>query len=476
MKPINFSASLMMALIFLSGGLRAETWSLSECIDHALEHNISIEERKLEKELTHNRYQQNREDRYPTLSFSGGHNYDFGRTVDQFTNDFATEGVHSNRLNLNAEVTLFDGFRKRNTLDKNQTELRANEKATEDQKWQIRRDVMQAYLDVLLNKELLASREVQLERLTTEHDEIEKRVEAGDQAEADLIDLEAEKARQEREIVNAENQLEMAYLQLQQLLELPFDEEFEIEEPADNPQIDDSPEAVPHSREILAEAQESHPGLRERELNRRVAEKDIDIANANRYPTISLQGNLGSGYSGNRQEVLNQGELVGQEQIGFTSGGEEVIRPIYEPETQTVPYTDQIDNNINQSISISISYPIYDNRRSSYQEQEATLNKQLADKRYQQMEKQLLDEIQRARTDAIGAVKEFEAAQKAVEARQESFENTQQQMEAGMATPYRFNEAASRLQEAEFEMARAQYEYIFKREMLELFKGENPEM
>lgn len=448
-----------------------DTWTLQDCIDQAVKNNLSVQESELETNRAELQYDRSKEDRYPSVNFNMGHTYNFGRTIDRFTNDFATEGVHSNNLGLSANFTLFDGFRKQRRLSKNEKTIEARKKGTEEEKWNIRKNVIQAYMDVLLNKALLESRQNRLEALTNEVEATKKRVKAGDQTKADLLDLKADRAGQEVEVTNAENNLKLAKLQLRQLMQLDSGASFNVKRP-ESVEEKDAREKIPETTKIFEAAKNQHPGLERIRLEKQLAKKEQEIARSDYYPTLTMQGSLGSGYSGNRQEVVDQGELVGRETVGVTENGQKVLRPVYDPNVQTVPYWEQLDNNFNQSISLSLNIPIYDGNRADYNVEEARINRQVADRQLKQRQNQLLNDIESARTDALAAAKRYEATKQSVKAHETALENAGKRMEAGMGTSYRYSEALSNLQEAESEMLRARYEMRFKKALLDMFMGD----
>ncbi len=442
--------------------LRAEPLTLQECINMALKNNLNVEERSIENRLRENTYRQNRESRYPTLSLTGGHNYNFGRTIDPFTNEFATQGIHANQAGLRLQFDLFEGFRNRNTLQKNQLEIQAGEEGRNREEWRITMEVVNAFMEVLFAEEMVTNQIRSIEILEEELQTVGVKVEAGEMTRNDLLQLEADLARRNMELTTARNNQRISYLTINQLMNMPFDHQFTPE----NPEIElPREDALPDVREVYAAARNHYPGFQQAKYEIQAAGKEQDIARSGYYPTIGLHASMGTGFSGARNEPVGNPEM---QQIAITESGEGVVAP-YFPNYQTVPFADQLDNNLNQTVGISISFPVYDGRNARYQSQHAAIQKDLAENRLEQLERSLEQEVENVHADATAALQRLRAAEASLHAHEKAYENTAQRYRAGMVNTLEYMQSGSNLEDARSEKLRSQYEFYLKKTLLDLY-------
>jgi outer membrane protein len=450
------------------GALQSDGLTLEEIIAIAVEQNPDVQTKKIEERLMESSYRENQESRYPVFRLNGGHQYNVGRTIDQFTNEFVTRGAHSNQAGIQMQFNLFDGFRSSNTIEKSRLDMQAGKYAIQQEEWSLTMEVVNAYLNVLFSEEMVENRRNQVSLIDKELSVTSRKVEAGEMTRNDELQLKAELAGVEADLVSAENDKRLAYLTLKQLMNMPSDQDLLIEPPELNPVIN---EPLPEAGEVFRAAREHYPGFRQMQLEIESAEKELAVARSSFYPSVNLHASLGTGFSGARLEPYGDPEVEGFRTIGYTTGGEPVVTPEYSIDTRTVPFTDQLDNNLNRSVGISFSVPIYDGRRAHYKTEQANIRINMVEHRKLQMERMLEMETERIHADAVAASVKYEAALKAYNAHQRAFENSHQRYQAGMLNTLEFMQSGNQLREAESSKLQARYEFYFKRKLVELYMG-----
>jgi outer membrane protein len=472
MQPMKNAVTLLLVMILVlpAGSSAQQPWSLEDCILHALENNIQIKQQSLGVDIARENLSQSRANRFPSLNGSASHNYNFGRTVDPLTNEFATETVRSNNFNLSSGLTLFSGFQITNIIRQNELELQASRYDVERMQNDIALLVASYYLQILFSKELLAIAENQLEITRQQVDRTSRLVEAGTLARGNLFTIEAMAATEELQVVNAQNNLQLAYLDLVQLLDLESTEDFSIV----TPDITISPgeDHLYAPLNIYQTAVQSQPEVLSANIRVESAERGVDIARGARSPSLNLRGSYGSGYSTAIQEIT--GIFPGEPQeIGITESGELVYGPSFDIQTDTKPFADQLRDNESRSLGLFLTIPIFNNyqvRSSVNRSRIALENARLSN---QLVRDQLFKTIQQAHADAQAALKRYTATEKNVTALEEAFRYTEQRFNVGMVNALEYNDARNRLAAAQSELTQSKYEYVFRLQILEFYMG-NP--
>ncbi len=440
MKRKILSLGLIMLLSPLVILSQQKAWTLEECISHALENNIRIKQQEIMTEYQVTALEQSKLGLLPTLNGSASHNYAFGRVLDMTTYTFTNQTVQSNNFNFGSNVTLFRGLINYNTIKKNSYQVLASEQDLEKFKDDISLNVALAYLQILLNQELVTATEGQVKQTKQQIERTGKLVAAGSLARGNLLDIEAQAAREELQLVNIENQLTISLLNLAQMLELQNIEGFAVAIPAitvESTVIDADPTT------IFSVAEKTRPEILSAEYQLKSAEYDLAIAKGGRSPRLSLGASASTGYSDKRLKLG----------------------------TDPYPFSEQLNDNLNYGLGFSLNIPIFNGWQVNTGIKNSRLNIDNSAYTLENTKKQLYKTIQQAYTDASGALKKFFASQKAVTSLEEAFRYSEQKLEVGMVTAVEYNQAKTQLLSAQSEMAQAKYEYVFKTKVLDFYKG-----
>lgn len=447
-----------------------EPWSLEKCINYALSNNIQVKQQQLSVDLSKENLLQSKGNVLPDLNANGTHVYNFGQTVDRYTNAFANNRVQSNNFYMSSNVNLFSGLRNYNNIRKNKLELEASKFDLDKIKDDISLQIATAYLNILFNIELLKVAQDQIDVTKQQLERTKKLVEAGADARGKQLTIEAQLASEEMQAVDAQNQLDLSYLLLSQLLDLPTPAGFEIEKPEINMTGESLGLIQPEL--VFSNAVANRPEIKSAETRLKSSEMSVKIAKGGLSPSLILSGSIGTGYSEARQEFAGMRNTGRTDTLGFYLGN-----PITFPEQEylykKVPFGSQLKDNLNESIGLYLSVPLFNRFQTKNQISGAKIAMKNAGYTLEWNKIQLNKTIQQAYADATAALKRYQAAQKSVEALQESFKYAEQRFNVGMLNPTDYNDAKNKLTKAQSDLLQAKYNYVFRKKILDFYNG-NP--
>ena len=445
----------LLVLFLASGGIilsQQKVWSLEECIKYAIDNNIQIKQ-----QVVQTRFQKNSLDLawlklLPSINGSASQNFSFGRALDQTTYQFTShQNVKSNNFYAGGNLNLFNGLQNSNNIKKNEYELLAGEEDLQNIKDNVALNVALAYLQILLNKELVAATDNQLKITLQQIEKTKRLVDAGSSARGNLLQIEAQAAQEEVQLITLKNQLETSYLNLTQLLELKTPEGFEIIIPEIS--VDSNAIVTGNIDEIFVQAQGVRPEVKSSELMLTASKYDLKVSRGGRSPSLTMNHSFSTGYSDIRQKLLGLDPVTSA--------------PIY----GKYPFSDQVNDNITYGIGFTLNVPIL----NGWQVNKNVSNSKLAiqNRQYslEATKKQLYKNIQQSYTDAVAALKKYNASNKAVVSSEESFRYTEQKFNVGLVTPVDYNAGKTQLLKAQSDLAQAKYEFIFKTKVLDFYKG-----
>ncbi|WP_071147295.1 TolC family protein [Bacteroides ihuae] len=413
-----------------------EAWSLRQCIDYAIEHNVSVLQ-------TQNTVEQQKVDvntakwaRLPNLNGSASQNYSWGRSASPADNSYINTNSGSSNFGLSTNVPLFTGMQLPNQYALSQLNLKANMEDLKKAKEDLSVNVASSYLQVLFNKELLKVAQEQVTLSKEQYARIAKLAELGKSSVAEVAEAKARIAQDELSCVQADNNYRLSLLDLSQLLELPTPEGFTLDFPDTNPTF--VPITPPD--DIYLQAMASKSGILAAQYRLEGSERSIRIAQSGYYPQLSFGAGLSTGF--------------------YTVNGKAGEN-----------FSKQLDNNLNKYISFSLSIPLFDRFVTRNRVRTARLQQLNYSLQLDNAKKGLYKEIQQAWYSAVAAESKYNSSTVAVEANQESFHLMSQKLENGKATSVEYNEAKLNLMKAVSDRIQAKYDYIFRTKILDFYKG-----
>jgi outer membrane protein len=459
-----FTATLIYGQKRDSVASPGQAWSLEQCINYAWEHNISVKQSELNLDIAKNNVTQSKANVLPNVSGFVSQTYNYGLTVNPFTNTFANGEVTADDFALSGSLTIFSGLQNMNIIRQNEANYHASTYDLLSNKNNIALSIAQAYLQILLDEELLEETKGQHEVSLQEVEHTRILVDAGSLAKSNLLDIESQEANDEVNEVDAQNNLDIANLSLVQLLDFDSTKGINILRPEisipENPTIN-NPEV------IYSTALTNQPDIQSAQLKWESAQRGEVVSAGALYPKLSLTGSVGTGYStGNYAEVPTLDTL----HATYNGSPLSFLYPSY-GEGTVVPFSQQWKNNRNESFGFRLTIPIFNGLQSNIAYQNAKLNEQNSYYNYVTAQLNLRKTIQQAYADAYAALKKFHAEEKSVASLNESFGYTKSKFDVGAATALDYNTAKTNLEKAQLDMLQAKYTYVFKLKVLDFYEG-----
>ena len=428
---------LSLALVQLQGAAQTKVWTLRDCIDHALEHNITVRQSALnvqQKEIDLNTAQGRR---LPGLSASGSERLSFGRglTAD---NTYTNSNTSSTSFNLGMDVPVFQGLQISTGIRMGRLDLEAAMADLDKAKDDVRVAVAQAYVQILYSQELLKVAVSQ-----EEHDKMllfrmEEMKEVGKASSSDVAAQQATLAQSTVSRTQAEANLNIAILDLTQLLELPSPEGFAVV----SPEADAFETAILMDPEaIYAQAVGIKPAVLSAELALHRADLAIKSAKGAYMPNLSLSAGLGSNYY--TSSKMNYGN-----------------------------FADQMRNNFSQYVGLSLNIPIFTRFSTRNNLRTAKLNRINQELQVENVKKALYKEIQQAYYNALNSQAKYQGSIGASHSAYEHYRLTEEKYLNGKAGIAEYNDAKNSSLRAESDLLRSRYECLFQTRLLDFYRGE----
>lgn len=435
--PHMTAKTILMALMLMPTAVNAQQeWTLRQCIDHAIANNINIKRQETNVKSQEVSLNSAKNNRLPSLNASAGQSFNFGRglTID---NTYANRNTQSTSFNIGADVPIYTGGQISNNIKARKLDLQAAIVDLQYAKDNISMQVASAYLEALFQKDLLEVSRQQAELSKAQERRINILFQNGKCAETDLAEIQASVANDELSLTQQQNSYTLALLTLSQLLELPSPEGFDIA----RPEILNPENAVlTDPNQIYAEASLVKPQIEAENIRLQSAERNIRIARSGYYPNINLGVGMGTNY---------------YKTSGFPAAS----------------FNDQMRDNLNKSISLSLSIPIFNRFSTRNQIRSAKLQYQNQQLQLDETHKSLYKEIQQAYYNALAAQKQCVSSMQAEKASTMSFNLMEKKYTAGKATATEYQESKNALFKATTNRLQAQYTFLFRQKILDFYRG-----
>jgi outer membrane protein len=438
---MRYTITLLAAL--LAGAATAqEAWSLRQCIDYAIEHNLTVRQREITHENSKITLNTAKMSRLPAVSASVGESFGFGRSQgrDGTTEDYTSSQTY---FSINGSMPIFTGFRIPNQVKAYEFDVKSSLAELDQAKDDLALSITGYYLQALFCKELEAIASEQVALTSRQLEQTRALVDAGRSAVSELYDSEAQLASNELALTQAHNNTVLALLDLSQALNLDDNRSFDIAAPvaADSVAAD---AVLTNPVDIYAYSVENRPAIRASQFSLESSKKQLLVAKSAYYPTLNLSG----GYGNNYYYSYNL-------PAGYTNSS----------------FRDQLKINGSESVSLSLSIPLFNRfatRNAVRQSRLAIESKQIA---LAQAKQSLFKEIQQAYTNAVASQDKYRSAAKASQSAQVAFDFEQTKYDNGRSTALELSNARTRLEKALSEEAQAKYDLLFRTKILEFYQG-----
>lgn len=429
MKTFLSFLTLFLGLSWAIAQTPAHKWTLQECVEYAIQNNLTVKQNVLTTQLQSLEVERAKNNFLPNISGNAGVNTSFGKPD--------VNNSLSNSFGISASSVLYNGNRNRNALTMANTDAEISQLNVEELKSNLAVQVVSAYLNVLYNKEGVKIAQEQVNVGQKLLDRMNELVQAGVNAKNDLFQVQATLASNEENLVAAQNNLDLALLDLSQLIQAPA-ENFDVADV--DITIDEAKLKYNNSDMIYQKALEWRPEILSGQKEIENAELSITDAKAGALPTVSASYSFGTTYY-NTQNVTNP------------------------------DYFRQLIDNRGHSVGVSASIPIFDRYATRLNTQRAQVQKLMAENTLETRQVSLRTDIEKAYIDAKTALKTYEASKKTVEAQEEAFRTAQERYNLGVLTSYDFEQVRNQLVQAQSNFIRAKYNFLFKSKFLEIYYG-----
>lgn len=434
-KMITKKIVFFLLLIGFQLSAQNKKWTLEECVDYAIKNNISVKQSELDLKTSDVEKLEAIGGFLPTLNGNANYSINTGASINPVTNQFQNQTFKSFSASANSNIMLFNGLANWKTFQRSKLNQIANTYRLDKMKDDIALSIANSYLQILFNKEQLKVQKNQ--NLVTKENikRTQELIEAGSLPAGDIYELQATDATQEQQIISTENALLISKVALCQTLLLEDYATFDIsDEVIDLPMSNITNET---QEAILAKAKESVKDVKIALSNVDVAKKDVAISRSSYLPTLA-------GF------------------VGYNTRWSE---------STPFNFADQLSLFDGTAVGLQLSVPILNGFATRGRVQRAKINQERSEFQLKQAELDLERNVYQAYNDVINAKKSFEAAQKTLEARKQSFNFSKERYEVGLMNSFDFSQSTIAYENAQSEVLRTKYDYIFRTKILEFYFG-----
>lgn len=436
MGKIKYNKTLLIFLLFFSiSSIAQEKLSLKECINRAIEKNISIKNSSLDLLNSSENKKTAIGNFLPSLNINGNHSWNTGLTQNITTGILENQTTENSSMNMSVGIDVFNGLANIRRLHRANLDLLAKKYQLEDMKEDISLLVANSYLQILFNKEQLDVQKSQLKISQEELNNAKEKFNNGVIPEGNLFEIEANLALSEQNVIMAENSYQLSKLSLSQLLMFGDSDNFDIAD--ENYEIPQTDIINKSAKEILEEAMKNRNDIKLAETNLEIAIKDQQISRSTLLPSATAF------YSYNSRVIMDAPTSL----------------------------KSQFDLNAGESIGLQLNIPILNSWSSRVGIKKSKLNVLRSKNLLDQTKMDLENTIYQALNDAKGAMKSYEAAKKSEIARKTAYEYAKERFENGALNTINYFQAQQLFETSQSELIKAKYDYIFKIKVLEFYFG-----
>jgi outer membrane protein len=466
LAPIVF----IICLASISVNAQNKAWTLKACVDTAIQRNITVKQGQLNNQISGINLEQSRYNLWPNLNIIDAPGFNFGKSVNSNTGQYIDQNTTTNSFSVTSNLTLYNGLQYKNTIRQNKFIYDAGVQGLQKLKNDISLGVLADYLLIIASYEQVSIAASQIGTDTTELTQMKKYVDAGKLPILNLLQIQSQLAADKLTKVNAEVQLQLAKVNLMQLMNIPVVNDFEIQ----RPEVDENSLSVTPltSVDIYKTAVGFLPEIKNAELNFNASEVGIKIAQSLYLPKLSLSGSIRtSGSSLAYTETFQPGS------IGYlqSNPADQVIGFI--PATSTSNsfsnLTSQLNNSFNQFIGLNLSIPIFNNYLAKNTTAIANINNQIARLNEDAVSVQLRQSIEQAYTQLVASAEQYSAAKEALETEALTYNNIEKKFSIGLISATDFLIEKSNYLKVEQSVVQAKYNYLFKIKLIDFYLG-NP--
>jgi outer membrane protein len=450
MKKRSFLSLITMLICCVTIQAQSKKWTLEECVKYAIQNNISIKQSELDSKTALIDKKGAVGNFLPSLNASASHSWNIGLNQDITTGLLRNQTTQFTSAGANVGIDIYKGLQNQNTLRKANLSIVAAKYQLLKMQEDIALNVANAFLQVLFNKENLKVQKQQLGINEKQYARSEELVKAGSIPRGDLLDVKATVALNNQNVIAAENALLISKLSLSQLLQLKDFENFDVVDDTDVKDENNILAQTPNA--IYGKALEGRTELKIARTNLEIAQKDLAIAKGAFQPTLQGFYSFNSRVSyADVPAFDNMGNLIGTK--------------------KPAPFFDQFSDNKGQSFGAQLSVPIFNGFSVRNNVERSKVSLERSKIALEQQDLDLQRNVFTAFADAKGALNAYESSVVALEARQGAYDYAKEKYAVGLMNSFDFNQSQTLLTNAQSEVLRTKYDYIFKIKILEFYFG-----
>ncbi|WP_090027340.1 TolC family protein [Chryseobacterium oleae] len=429
-------------------GLSAQKkWSLRECVDYAVEHNLQVIQNQYSKQIQDSNLKIAKNQYLPSVSGSMSNNVSFGQT--SFGTGSLRNDRFSNSANLGADILLYNNGRLEKAIRKTQFDVEASQYDVETIKNDISLQIAQQYLTTLLNKEIVKISESAVENAQKQYDRAKITTQVGTTAQTILAEAEAALAREKQNRKTAEINVGRSLFAMAQLLQLPDYKDFDVEYVDVPDQLEQPLKSVD---EVLTTAFENQPQVKAAQSRINSAVAQTEVSKTAFWPTLTGSVGIGSFYN----------NLLTTNTTGVDAAGNLVMeRNLF----------GQYKDNFGQNASVSLNVPIFNKGITKLQVEQSKINESVAKITLEQQKQTVRQNVQKAQFDVDANYETFLSAVETEKSTKLALEFADKSYTAGRTTIYDVNVARNNYANAQGSVAQAKYNYLFSLKLLNFYAG-----
>jgi len=410
--------------------LAAKKWSLTDCIDYALDQNIQVRQSILTNLSNKVNKEQAQANKLPSLSASAQQNFTWSKTEDATTGESSFEGASNRNMGLSSSVTIYNGLRLQNLIKQAELDLQAGVYDSETIKESVSISILNAFLQVVAYEESVKNAQNQMDATADQLALSEARLQAGIISKSDYLQVKSQLATEKLSLANAKSQYAISKISLMQLMELPVDENFAIERPTINENINQN--LTPKAAEVYATALGIKPQIKSAEYQKESAAIDEKISRSSYFPAVTANAGLSSGFSSSMGQLGDQ---------------------------------------VTPSLGVAVSIPIFQKKQVKSSVALSKINYQNAELNEIDTKNELRKDVEQACVDVISAQIEYEANIENYSSYEESYALAEEKFNNGLINSVDFLFEKTNLIEAESQLLQSKYSLIFSYKILDFYKG-----
>ncbi len=439
--------SAIALFMMCSLGAWAEPWTLRDCIQHALQKNITVRKNRISEESGEASLTQSKSALWPSLSFSTSHGVNY-RPGQESASVRPVEGELVSTPNtsfqssygINMNWTVWNGGINHKNVEAQEVANEISRLTTETSELSVQEQIVQLYVQIMYTKEAVKVNQSLVETARQQYERGCELHKEGQMSKADLVQLEAQYASAQYDVVNSGTQVQNYIMQLKKLLQLDMDVDFSVT--GDIPADEDVMAAIPQAESVYEKALLSRPEIRSAEKSIESADLQYNIAKRGHYPTIGLNAGISDSHNSGSQNSVGK----------------------------------QMKNNLNMSASVSLSVPIWDQRRASTNKQKALLQKTSAQLDLEDRKNSLSNTIEQFWLNAVSGQNRFVSAQAKCKSQQASYELVNEQFNNGLKNVVDVLQSRDNILAAEQDKLQSKYTFLLNLQLLKFYMGEPLDM